>query len=905
MLTDEALSSTTGDVVAIEEVDSLLDTLDLPRCVHQDEIELLINMVDERDRTDYKSITDRFSKLLDIYLQQPFLIDPHLAHWSPKLISMLHTTIKVGVEAEKDRIECICSCIYAFCKVRGEKPIIVYFEHQIDDVVPVLLFLRQSMSMDWSSNHNGWMVKYVATLMGAIVLLIPFDLSQLKKRIVEGGSADLIDRVIEGVSEKLKDSGRERQSAVIFISSLYKRRDYIAEIPKFIESTISLLITEPSLSMGHIQCVIKIIESTPTEQFSTELKRLIESLNNCPYIAKSSLLRKLRLKLLNRVSNEVEPEVRLQTHLTSLSDSDTIVRSSAAKGLCKIAKSLTIESHVALIQTLCDTLYRNLAMAFPDVNICHGIALSLAELIKAGFVPLDKLSLIIGCARELLTFEVPRGRYSAGAAVRDSACYVIWAMVRSYGCVETHLIEQLAESLICSALFDREVSCRRAAAAAFQELVGRWEGVPDGVELLQHINFFNVNQRRVTFEEVVGCITEKSDRHRSFILTYLTQRCINSWDREIRRLSSVLVAKLMRSDDDLHYIIDQLTNNATNLDDLASQHGSILTLAAIFHKLKITDEDIWDRQCNISCMLIDSIPPKMLGWELIAEAICRLITSLASNQGCNVNNDVLDKWLLSASAALCSRDDSLHVLVVNELLPSIIQNQPSGSATITTYFRTVVLPTADKDRNLNAQRGNTLAIGAMPLWLFVDRYVPLNKLLTKIIKTTLVIEKRVNAVKSLGALHRELFKSAQCAIPDEQAYQESIETMLGALKDYTVDSRGDIGSVVRLAAMTEAPNLLNHMIIGRQYFHQYIGILLLHLVDKLDKLRLVAIRLLSTYCEGPSLPWKELEESVFNPREFFNTITPFSSELLRDHSDEVIVGLISSAGSVNLIIVNF
>jgi hypothetical protein len=217
-----------------------------------------------------------------------------------------------------------------------------------------------------------------------------------------------------------------------------------------------------------------------------------------------------------------------------------------------------------------------------------------------------------------------------------------------------------------------------------------------------------------------------------------------------------------------------------------------------------------------------------------------------------------------------------------------------GSDVISTYFRGTVLPAADKDRNLNAQRGFMLAIGAMPNWLFISRFGPLSKLLVRIISSVSLIEKRVNAICSLGSLYRGL-----CGmIPDEEIHRANVVAVMTALEDYTIDSRGDIGSIVRLAAMRELPHIFQHL--SAEFAPQFTGKLLFHMVDKLDRLRLEAVKVLETN-GSLSLPWDRLKESNYNPREFY--------ELLRDYDcilcDDVLTGIISSAGSVNMLIVLF
>ena len=67
-----------------------------------------------------------------------------------------------------------------------------------------------------------------------------------------------------------------------------------------------------------------------------------------------------------------------------------------------------------------------------------------------------------------------RGPISVGSHVRDAACYTCWAFARAYApdVLRPH-VTQLSESIVLATVFDREVNCRRAASAAFQECVGR------------------------------------------------------------------------------------------------------------------------------------------------------------------------------------------------------------------------------------------------------------------------------------------------------------------------------------------------------------------------------------------------------------------------------------------------
>ena len=102
-----------------------------------------------------------------------------------------------------------------------------------------------------------------------------------------------------------------------------------------------------------------------------------------------------------------------------------------------------------------------------------------------------------------LAYDVRRGAHSVGAHVRDAAAYVCWALARAYGPeVLGAWLPTLAPPLLTAAVFDREVHCRRAAAAAFQESVGRLGSFPHGIELVTVADYFTVGVRAHAFTVV-------------------------------------------------------------------------------------------------------------------------------------------------------------------------------------------------------------------------------------------------------------------------------------------------------------------------------------------------------------------------------------------------------------------
>ena len=117
----------------------------------------------------------------------------------------------------------------------------------------------------------------------------------------------------------------------------------------------------------------------------------------------------------------------------------------------------------------------------------HGACLAIAEFARRGLLVPNRISSVMPSiisvphcevvkfySFQALSYDVRKGRHSIGAHVRDAACYVLWAFARTYTKEDlAPFALSLARALIVRAVFDREVNCRRAAAAAFQESVGR------------------------------------------------------------------------------------------------------------------------------------------------------------------------------------------------------------------------------------------------------------------------------------------------------------------------------------------------------------------------------------------------------------------------------------------------
>lgn len=1000
--------------------------LNVPTCLHADELSITVSNLVALSAE--KILIQKSCEVLDMYMEEPTLLDPHLHKWIPALCKNLLCTLN-NEYCEQNRAQFIYTAkfLYYLCKVRGVNVVLSHFPHAIDDVVPALLFTMNSLC-ESSSEEDFWIVRYVSILMGASVMHVPFDLSKFERRFRSLSNhqniSDFIGRLFDLVLEKvLTATGRERDAAVLFWSKVVRRPDSTPQMfSSVINSCIFVDTTLPPTSLdvepqsfevhltmvkncsisnnsslpiatsqiplnqfkaneGALKCLCLIIKHEPkfAIQNSAQILEIINILRQLK--SQSTILHKIFINLTGKLAF-LDPS-RIDHHLDELlfglRDHDTSVRTKAAKALWSLLHSNGNDANIRIIfDHLIEAIDSSMhCLALPDTSMLHGMALALAELIKRQIIPVDCLKKVFsqGIFTYLLKFDIPRGRSGIGSAVRDAACYIVWGMVRKYTlsslspidsylkltavkesndggdqCIETACssdsilspnsdqlkpdfpIQTIFGNLLCTAMLDREVGCRRAGAAALQEFVGRWaldagvDALPGAISILEKVNFFSVSSRKFAFEIVAPTVCIQNLVYANFIIDHLLDRSLVCWDRLVRELAAHSLAKILvglqatvdgdRFKSLTDRVIKVLCSRAFDLDSLTAQHGAILALAYVSgagfrplsKRLRLADD--LARKINFSgpkkdtsnsandekrdylelssemllmlkrvSMISTELSSKMLGWEMIIETVCELICSLACRSfsiGTSMFEIKTAKiWMNDLYSVLSSsREDSVHEVAFEAILnvvnaleyrysktfynvikePSNVDLQISEDedrkAFISDYFRKNILPAADKDRSIHAQKACALAIGAMPAWLIQSRMDPLSKLLFKMVtSSTSSIEKRINALHSLERIYNTMFvtelpidcptnhsETSKILIENTSNIKKLLEdAFFEAMQDYTVDARGDIGSHLRLVAIEKGKNIFHH-----DSRTTYISILMMNMCDKLDKLRILS-----------------------------------------------------------------
>lgn len=150
----------------------------------------------------------------------------------------------------------------------------------------------------------------------------------------------------------------------------------------------------------------------------------------------------------------------------------------------------------------------------------------------------ERLASYVKVLEKALLYDVNRGNHTVGANVRDAACYVVWSFARAYSpdIMKPH-VHTLSTKLIIVSLFDREINCRRAASATFQECVGRQGNFPYGIEILTEADYFTLSNRVNAYLNV-SCFVGQFPEYLESMLEHLAFEKLQHCDVAIRVLAS-------------------------------------------------------------------------------------------------------------------------------------------------------------------------------------------------------------------------------------------------------------------------------------------------------------------------------------------------------------------------------
>ncbi|XP_047156873.1 tubulin-folding cofactor D [Vigna umbellata] len=499
--------------------------------------------------------------------------------------------------------------------------------------------------------------------------------------------------------------------------------------------------------------------------------------------------------------------------LSGLRDMDTVVRWSAAKGIGRISSHLTSSlSQEVLLSVL------ELFSPGEGDGSWHGGCLALAELARRGLLLPSSLPKVVPVIVKALHYDVRRGPHSVGSHVRDAAAYVCWAFGRAYYHTDMrNILEEFAPHLLTVACYDREVNCRRAAAAAFQENVGRQGNYPHGIDIVNTADYFSLSSRVNSYLHVAVSIAEYEGYLFPFV-DDLLDRKICHWDKSLRELAAEALSSLVKYDPQYFAstVLEKLIP-CTLSSDLCMRHGATLAtgeLVLALHQCNFALPS--DKQKSLSGV-VPAIEKARLyrgkGGEIMRAAVSRFIECISIYKV--VLSEKIKRSLLDTlNENLRHPNSQIQNAAVKGLKHFICSymhgSDNKGTNDVTTKYLSM-LP----DPNVAVRRGSALALGVLPYKLLANQW---RNVLLKLCGSCKIeenpedrdAEARVNAVKGLTLVCETLIDgredTATSFVEDDFSLfilikNEVMTSLFKALDDYSVDNRGDVGSWVREAAL--------------------------------------------------------------------------------------------------------
>lgn len=443
----------------------------------------------------------------------------------------------------------------------------------------------------------------------------------------------------------------------------------------------------------------------------------------------------------------------------------------------------------------------------------------MAELARRGLLLPGRLPEVVPFIVKALHYDIRRGPHSIGSHVRDAAAYVCWAFGRAYShSVMKGILEELVPHLLTIACYDREVNCRRAAAAAFQENVGRQGSFPHGIDIINAADYFSLSSRSNSYQNVAVYIAQFKGYLFPFVEELLQSKLCH-WDRGLRELAAVSLASLVKYD--IAYFGDAVLDKLipwTLSADLNLRHGATLAIAEVVLALHQYGHIFTSDKEKAIAGIVPAIEKARLyrgkGGEIMRSSVSRLIecTSIShiplSPKTRKILLDTLNDNLRHPNA-------QIQVCAVQSLKEFVRTYLISADAFLVKDITSKYLQVLRSDPNVAAKRGSALALSVLPYeFLIADWRIILKTLCAACLvpenPDDRDAETRVNAVRGLATVCETLTGACIDSTLSVPASEKSlldviknavVDCLFKALEDYSVDNRGDVGSWVREAAM--------------------------------------------------------------------------------------------------------
>lgn len=516
---------------------------------------------------------------------------------------------------------------------------------------------------------------------------------------------------------------------------------------------------------------------------------------------------------------------------------------------------------------------------------------------------------------------------SVGQNIRDSACYVCWAFARAYDPRDLQpFVQRIATGLLIVTVFDREINCRRAASAAFQESVGRLGNFPHGIDILTAADFYTVGLRTNSYLAISDFIA-KHEEYTIPLIDHLVELKTGHWDIVIRELTAKALNTLTHHNPEYmaKTVLNQLFQKTESID-VNLRHGAIMAIGEVILALteldsKLISSEVLDQLNGLIFKFQTREQFRGMSGELMKMAALDMIKN-CSTAKVPINKDCIDSWQSLADSCIISKTNRIRELAVMAL--ASFCEFYYQTADCTEEILKSYLVGANNDLEEHVRSGYVLAIGALPSFMVLPS---IDDVIQKLMENSLVpkesevkaaglnpiilnwSESRRDSVKALGNI--------VTSIGFEKLSQEHLQVifacLLKALEEYTIDNRGDIGAWVREASMA----VLHQMILNcpsdrldPHVVHEVMSGFAQQSVEKIDRTRGTAGKLFHNLVHHePKIPHIQSHDALIEifPSDgvkilwlFADHTFPLFCRMLKlpEYTEKLLTGLVGSIGQL-------
>uniref|UniRef100_A0A1A9WDM9 Tubulin-specific chaperone D n=1 Tax=Glossina brevipalpis TaxID=37001 RepID=A0A1A9WDM9_9MUSC len=978
---------------------------------HFVELEQVLQMIDSLRATDapgFEKDFEKYTTVLSRYQEQPHLLDPHVDILLGRLLD------KIRNRSNPETVmHAAFKYLYIICKVRTYKILVKFLPHELSDLDFALDILEQQDPIafkNWETRYVLLLWLSILVLnpfhMSRLDAYTTQNDAKNNGQFIansKGQQKTKMER-IHDLCKTFTSSNDTCSNISAFLAAKFFVRADMKDL--YLESFLDWVISQHQSNtvdckFGQLEAVAAILKHGKREDLLPYADKLLHWIINCQYKDDSDFLKyKCYMKIIQRIGlvylkprvanwrykrgtrslamnlNQVEfsttpntigdsqdiieeysseeeilvpdaIEEVVEELLQGLRSGGSEIRWSAAKGLGRVANRLSKELADDIIGSVVDALN-----PLEPHEAWHGACLALAELAKRGLLLPYRLQELVPLLMKALFYDEMKGHMSVGQHIRDAACYMCWAFARAYNSDDLQpFVNQISAGLLIVAVFDREINCRRAASAAFQESVGRLGNFPYGIEISTTTDFYSVGLRQNSFLNISDFIAQ-FEEYRKPLIDHLVERKVNHWDIIIRELSAKALHKLTHHAPEYMatIIMDQLFTKTDSID-INTRHGSVLALGEITLALsKMGTENLPEERpsnaylSNQTISNLNELITKFLqrdlfrgmSGELMKQCCtdfiknCSLATIEVSTQCLDSWQAIIDKCLINKTAP--TRESATEAFAqMCKAYYDAPQRTTANDEIIRFYLKG-----AESTLEEHIRMGYISALGSLPHFMVCPHIDAILDSLTRHSLTPLQIiieggqfskefesvhstqnwsEARRDSVKALSKLVETVGynKESKVSFANTKYLNKVLDCLLKALDEYTLDNRGDIGAWVREAAMNAIYQLLKRCpmdLLQANYVHEIVLSFMQQAVEKIDRTRGLAGRL---FCQlihlQPEIPHirhhQRLKETFPDDANTIlwlfadHTFPLFCSLLdLTEYSQRLLLGLSASIGQL-------